>query len=111
MMSITVALAFCMFVVTGFLSLIGTVRVSKIWEKGDYKIKYVIDQGFSGGPLRTYQLYKYSTLPVLIKHVEEKVDNDTTNDCQVNFLYKKFKFDKCRPPVKEYHYDYGYSLF
>ncbi|MDB5128265.1 hypothetical protein [Mucilaginibacter sp.] len=107
----TISMAAGLFLFVGLLSMAGVVHVEKEWKVGNYKINYIRDQGFSGGPLHTYQLYEYSTIPIFIKHVEEKIDNDTTKNCEVKFEYKNFQFDKCLSPPKEYHYDYGFRLF
>ncbi|OCX54492.1 hypothetical protein BEL04_09645 [Mucilaginibacter sp. PPCGB 2223] len=83
----------------GFIAFIGamagTITVEQHWEIKDYRVDYVRDQGFSGGPLLTYRLKKYGFIPIFIKEVDSKVDNDTTNNCTVKFQYKNVSFNKC----------------
>jgi hypothetical protein len=87
---------FVVFCISAFISgFTGTATVEKIWETNDYKILYLKDQGWAGGSLMKYELYKYGYIPLFIKHVDTKVDNDTTNNCIVKFEYKNFSFDKC----------------
>ena len=88
---------FLVFCICAFISgFTGTTTVENVWELKGYKVEHVRDQGWAGGPLMKYELYKYGYLPLFIKHVDTKVDNDTTNNCIVKFEYKNFSFDKCK---------------
>ena len=88
---------FLVFCISAFISgFTGTTTVENVWQLKGYKVEYVRDQGWAGGPLMKYELYKYGYLPFLIKHVDTKVNNDTTNNCIVKFEYKNFSFDKCK---------------
>jgi hypothetical protein len=88
-----------LFVILGLVSFeggfLGTITVQHTWKVKGYKIEYLKDQGFSGGPLMKYELYEYAAIPIFIKHVDTKADLDTTNSCIVKFEYKNFKFDPC----------------
>ena len=75
----------------------GTITIEQEWQVKGYRIQYVHDQGFSGGPLMTYQLDKYALLPIFIKNVDSKWDNDTTHSCWVKFPDEHFNFNKCHP--------------
>ena len=89
-----------LFGILGFVTFIaamgGSINVEREWEIKGYKVRYQRDQGFSGRPLMTYELYKYGVIPIFIKHVDTKVDDDTTNNCVVKFEYKNLNFDKCQ---------------
>lgn len=84
-------------VITSFVVMIGTINVEKEWELNGYKVRYMHDQGFSGRPLLIYELYEYGSIPIFIKNVDAKVDDDTTNNCTVKFEYKHITFNKCLP--------------
>jgi hypothetical protein len=90
------AIFFCVF---GFLSFMGsfagTITIEKEWKLNGYKIRYLRDQGFSGGPLMKYELNEYAPIPILIRQVDSKADDDTTGNCIVKFEYKNFSFNKC----------------
>ncbi|MCZ4224649.1 hypothetical protein [Pedobacter rhodius] len=74
----------------------GTITVEEKWEFENYKIEYKKDQGFSGGPLFTYKLSRYTKIPIFIKVIEIKVAvPDTLNGCSINFPKSKLTFDKC----------------
>jgi len=73
----------------------GSISVEREWEIKEYKVRYLRDQGFSGRPLMKYELYKYGSIPIFIKHVDTKVDDDTTSNCVVKFEYKNLTFNKC----------------
>lgn len=83
-------------VLTFYIGMMGIVTIEKEWELGEYKVEYRVERGFSGGALKTYQLYQYAALPILLKHVDELTDNDTTRTCIIKFTYKDLKFNKCR---------------
>lgn len=94
-------LATILFFICGFLSFMGaftgSIIVEKEWTLKKYKIQYVRDQGFSGGPLVTYQLSKYAIIPLFIKHIDTEIDNDTTQNCWIKFTDAGFNFNKCEP--------------
>jgi len=96
----TIIISALLFLLLGFAAFIGgmagTVTVQQRWEIKDYEVDYVRDQGFSGGALMTYRLKKYGAIPIFIKEVDSKVDNDTTNNCIVTFEYNNVSFNKCK---------------
>ncbi|WP_212006475.1 hypothetical protein [Chitinophaga sp. HK235] len=75
----------------------GTITVERKWKLKGYKIEYIRDQGFAGRPLMTYQLSKYAMIPIFLKHVDTKVDDDTTHTCWIKFADAGFNFNKCSP--------------
>jgi len=81
--------------ITFVLTMAGSISVEREWEIKEYKVRYLRDQGFSGRPLMKYELYKYGSIPIFIKHVDTKVDDDTTSNCVVKFEYKNLTFNKC----------------
>lgn len=74
----------------------GTLTIENEWNIKGYKVEYRRDQGFSGGPLMTYQLSKYASIPIFIKNVDSKWDSDTTRNCWIRFDDEKFNFNKCQ---------------
>ena len=74
----------------------GRINVDQEWEIKEYKVKHVIDQGFAGRAAIRYELYQYGTIPIFIKMVDSKMDNDTTGNCTVKFGYKNVSFNKCQ---------------
>ena len=79
---------------------VGSKTVDKKWDIDEYRIEYIRDQGFVGGPLMKYELHKYAMIPVLIKKKETVVDNDTTGSCKVIFVKSEIVFDKCSGSIK-----------
>jgi MFS family permease len=79
----------------------GSQTVEGEWQTEDYKIEYIRDQGFAGGPLMKYELSKYSQIPFFIKKIETRVDSDTTENCELIFEESKILFDKCDGDIKE----------
>ena len=73
----------------------GTVSVKKEWDLKDYKVLYVREQGFSGGPSMRYKLYKYGDMSIFIKCVDSEVDTTNGDSCIIKFKIEKFNFDKC----------------
>lgn len=73
----------------------GIITVEREWEYKNYKIAYLTERGFSGGPLMTYELSEYALNRIFIKQIDTAVDNDTTGSCWVKFADTKFNFNKC----------------
>jgi hypothetical protein len=69
--------------------------VEKSWSVKDYKIDYIVDQGFAGGPLMKYEISKYAFIPVLIKKVDASIDEDVKGKCLIRFEKAKMDFNKC----------------
>ena len=91
-----VLVIFCGF--TAFIGgMAGTITVEKEWKVKGFKVEYVKDQGFAGGPLMTYELSKYAVIPIFIKHVDGRRDDDTTGSCWIKFANARFDFNKCEP--------------
>jgi hypothetical protein len=82
-------------------SMSGFQRIENSWKIRNYKIDYVTDQGFAGGPLMRYEISKYGLIPIFIKKVDYSVDNDTTNNCLIHFTDIKMDFNKCNITLKE----------
>ena len=97
----TISISIILFLIGGFLAFIGamagTITIENQWSYKNYKIEYVRDQGFAGGPKMTYELSKYFVVPIFIKKVDSKWDNDTTTNCWVKFDDEGFNFNKCQP--------------
>ena len=85
--------------VLGFLSMVGFIRVEREWHINNYKVEYIMDQGFAGGPLMKYKLSKYSLIPIFIKELEISVDNDTLNSCNVIFHESNVTFNRCEEKI------------
>jgi hypothetical protein len=66
-----------LFLVLGWFSIIdsfsGSQTVVRNWHTEDYKVEYVRDQGFAGGPLMKYELSKYSRVPFFVKRLNQKL--------------------------------------
>lgn len=77
-------------------SMSGYQKVEKSWRVNRYKIEYIMDQGFSGRPLLTYEISKYGLVPIIRKKVDHTVDDDTTHSCIVHFTDIQMNFDKCK---------------
>ena len=82
-------------------SMSGFQRVENFWKIKNYKIDYVRDQGFAGGPLMRYEISKYGLIPIFIKKVDYAIDDDSTNSCLIHFTDIKMDFDKCNITLKE----------
>lgn len=80
----------------------GSQTVEQRWKTQEYKVEYIRDQGFAGGPKMTYELSKYSQIPFLIKKIETTVNRDTTQSCKVVFNDSKIVFDKCKGTIERY---------
>jgi hypothetical protein len=76
-------------------NMLGGTTIEREWDSKGYKIRYIKDQGFVGGPLMKYELYKYTTFPIFIEQVDAKFDTDTTGSCMVKFELAKFDFNRC----------------
>jgi hypothetical protein len=94
----SVVLIFVFGIISFYSGFFGTIQVKSEWNMKKFKIQYLREQGFSGGPQMEYELYHYGSIPIFIKHVEEKIDSDTTNNCIVKFKYQNVRFDKCDAP-------------
>lgn len=94
-----------LFIILGYFafmnSMTGFQRVENSWKINNYKIEYITDQGFAGGPLMKYEISKYGLIPIFIKKLEYTVDDDTTNNCLIHFNDIKMDFDKCNITLKE----------
>lgn len=97
----TIIFSVVLFIFCGFTAFIGgmagTITVEKEWKVKGFKVEYVKDQGFAGGPLMTYELSKYAVIPIFIKHVDGRRDDDTTGSCWIKFANARFDFNKCEP--------------
>jgi hypothetical protein len=106
-MKVTYAVSFAgiLFVILGFFSFLdsfsGYQRVERSWRSSKYKIEYITDQGFAGGPRLTYELSKYAFIPLFIRHIDTTVDRDTVNPCLLYFTESKLLFNKCDVTIKE----------
>lgn len=78
-------------------SFAGYTEVDKTWKSNGYRVEYIIDQGFAGGPGIYYKLSKYTTIPLFVRKLEVNViESDSTfADCKMDFLESRVQFDKC----------------
>ncbi len=79
----------------------GYQKTESTWKIEKYKIDYIRDQGFAGGPLMKYQLKKYTFIPILSKTIETSTKQDSLNKCIVYFDKSQLIFDKCKAKLKE----------
>jgi hypothetical protein len=101
----SVVLSVVLFLPLAFMTIIdsfrGDQRVVKTWHVHNYRIEYIIEKGFSGKPLMTYDLSKYSFIPLLVKKVETIGDNDTDENCFLEFPETGIVFDKCNKTISK----------
>jgi hypothetical protein len=94
-----------LFIILGYFafmdSMSGYQRIENSWNIQNYKIDYVTDQGFAGGPLMRYEISKYGAIPIFIKKVDYAIDNDTINNCLIHFTDINVDFNKCNISLKE----------
>lgn len=86
---------FCFMLIMFFGKMMGTLNKKDEWNISNYKIEYLEERGFSGGPLLEYRLSRYTKIPIFIKELEIKLDTDTIRNCLVKFEKSKFTFNKC----------------
>ncbi|THU34992.1 hypothetical protein FAM09_23690 [Niastella caeni] len=72
----------------------GGETTEKKWKLKGYQIEYIVDKGFTGRGLMTYELYKLTFIPILMKKIEIVAEEDSKN-CIVNFNDSKILFNKC----------------
>lgn len=96
---VAILLSVLLFAALGFIafmdSLSGTVKVEKSWWVKGYRIDYIADQGFAGGPLMKHEISKYAFIPVLIKKVDVSIGEDAKDRCVIRFEEVKIDFNKC----------------
>lgn len=96
---LSVSSAMMLFFLLGFCAFMdsfsGNQRVIDSWKFDNYKVEYIRDQGFAGGPLMKYELSKYAVIPIFVKKIETVTDIDTTRSCRVIFTHKNLVLDKC----------------
>jgi hypothetical protein len=73
----------------------GYQKVIKVWRHDKYKVEYILDQGFAGGPLMKYELSKYSFIPLLIKKIEVTIDSTKNGECSFLFKRSGISFNRC----------------
>ncbi len=100
----TLSLTVVLVLVLGFATLIsdmgGSQTVEKRWEKNEYRIEYIVDQGFAGHALRKYELRKYAIIPLFLKKVETLRDTCTHNCCLINFPDEGINLNTCTGEMK-----------
>ncbi len=96
-----ISIAIWLFIVFEF-NIFGSIQIKNIWVTEFYKVEQVEERGFSGGPLKVYNLYEFN--PIFVRSVDQKEYNDSTNNCIIKFNYKKFKFDKCKASASSINY-------
>ena len=84
---------------SSFGSFAGSQTVEKQWIVDGYKVEYIRDQGFAGGPLLKYELSKYAWIPLFIKKIETSIDKDTSQSCTIHFVRSQVDFDKCNGTI------------
>ncbi len=96
-----------LFLILGWFSFMdsfsGFQKVENVWNVDKYKVEYVRDQGFAGGPGWRYELSEYGFIHIFIKRIDTVWDNDTTQSCNVNFEDSKMIFNKCEGTITELH--------
>jgi hypothetical protein len=96
---VTVVISCVLLIILGcisvFYSALGSIRTEREWERSGYKIRYVKNQGFVGTPVMTYEIYRYTTVPIFMKKVYAQTDRDTAGSCTVRFELIKLSFNKC----------------
>jgi hypothetical protein len=94
-----------LFIILGFFSFMdlmsGHQRVENSWKIKNYRIEYVTDHGFAGGPLMRYEISKYGLIPIFIKKIDYSVGSDSSNKCLIHFTDIKMDFDKCNLLLSE----------
>jgi hypothetical protein len=98
--SLTVALVLVLGYATFISEMGGSQTVERRWEKNEYRIEYIVDQGFAGHELRKYELRKYSFIPLFIKKVEIVRDTCSNNCCFVDFSEQHIRFNSCTGELK-----------
>jgi hypothetical protein len=80
-----------------FDSFMGYQQIEATWKSGFYKIKYVRDQGFSGGPLMKYELHHSVFWGLYDRKIETlRIDSFAPNtNCILLFDRANIRFDKC----------------
>ncbi|MCH2235590.1 MAG: hypothetical protein MK078_15220 [Crocinitomicaceae bacterium] len=77
----------------------GNQKVLQTWETDNYKIEYIKDQGFAGGPLMKYELSVYSSIPIFIKKIETARKDEMEDKCIVIFPESELIFNKCENQI------------
>ncbi len=73
----------------------GSQTIEKKWKVDNYKVEYIIDQGFSGRPLLKYELSKFTLIPIFEKKIETTVEKDTVDNCKIYFKKSNLTFNEC----------------
>jgi hypothetical protein len=93
-----------LFIILGYFafmdSMSGSVETEQSWQVKNYKIDYVVDQGFAGGALRRYELSEYALIPLFIKKIDYSTETDSTNNCIIHFTSVKMDFNKCNHTIQ-----------
>lgn len=73
----------------------GSITTEQTWTTGRYKMEKIVDQGFAGRALVTYQLRRYTWIPIFTRKIDSRYADSTTAGCWVDFEQSKFQFNKC----------------
>ncbi len=99
----SVILSFVLFAVFGSMSVMNNdqvkTAVEKTWQAGHYKVEYLSDQSFDGGPLLQYALNEYATIPFYLKRIETVIEPEDMSACPVNFPKSRLVFDRCHAKI------------
>lgn len=79
---------------------IGTIEIEDAWNADKYRVEYVREQGFSGGALMRYELYRTYLWGMYERNVDTWVNHDYCNDCVIHFRDRNLSFDKCEQTIK-----------
>lgn len=91
----SLALAF----ILGYLAFLdafsGSTTVDKTWQFNTFRVEYIIDQGFAGGPALYYDLRKNALIPFLSKKIDTnyRIENE---GCIIEFKENTYVFDSCK---------------
>ncbi|MDF2187933.1 hypothetical protein [Paraflavitalea sp. CAU 1676] len=75
----------------------GSITTKERWATGRYRVNQVLHQDLIGGELVTYELYRFTTVPILVRHIDTEVQDSTNDGCWVKFEEAKFSLNKCAP--------------
>jgi len=76
----------------------GYQKIEATWRNGFYKIKYVRDQGFAGGPLMKYELHHSILWGLYDRKIQTlRIESsEPDSNCILLFEKKDITFDKCK---------------
>jgi len=79
--------------------LTGTIRVKEKWITDSYRVELVYEQGFAGGALIEYKLYKCYLGGVFKKNIDAWVHEQNNENCIIYFEKENVYFNKCKGKI------------